>query len=996
MSSWLAFCSRRAPTRWRIFSAFSVALTLQLASALFLDEIGRWDWARHNIGGPFKFLHTKKAVLTVSRPNVIALVSWSTGKLGWRKVLENRTILDATLDDDKAKAFILATEPTAAAEGVLTVSCFEATASGELVWEKRISSDGATGKLAVVDGNQVVVAHSAQSGASALSALSASKGEPLWTETVAALSGKFEITETLSVIDTKGLLIRSTAQSPEKKPSFREVNVGSAKESVVRLADYSLLLDSSSVSAYSSITGEAVALSGDQKTLAGKALVPLPDTNCFIASTKAADKNRQSSLACLTGENKVVTLHTAKGSTLVPVQRAPSSETDERKTMIAEQSPDNRGLLAIQSWDVLAQKKTDSYGVAIALDAPPSYLAEKSGKLLVYAEQGHQLRVVEKDGKDVWTREEGLGSLVDARFWNVGIGSDALISTANKKSSSPKQATTAPKFSPEAIAEILTQKLTAFAQTLENISQVIIGILVPPLAMKQAKEAAAAQPQLPKLKFDPTIVMGATVTVPKSAETLRTYDGNQLIFGLSAEARKVYAIDAPTGALVWSRYLTADESTAPASTGRLAMLPSADPDSTEKLVAELGGVLFLLAPRTGKVTKKVQLPGVPEKLTQITDTGVMYTSTAATKAVFTQLDTKAAEPQALPTGLYGYDMVENKMSGYALQSDSLEKQETWNLDFGDLSETVLGHQESLLKSNQHVVPVHVRGDASVMFRFLDPNMVTVVTEKNDGSGLTLYLLNAVSGQILHQGRIPSGTGPINFLTAENWALLHYWSQANSRYEIYVVDLYENQEDQGAWKLLFGAEPPPRSAFHLDTPVAIHQTFIFPHRVQGLGITTTAKGITQKAVLFSLANSEQVVKLNKDQWLNPRRPLKLPDGTEDKARTQSLPKNLQVTKDDVMIPYMPLLVVQPTDVLSYYVPVRTTKFASSPTSLESTSFSFAYGLDLFFAPVRPSNAYDILGEAFDFTVLYTSGGITFVAWVVTQRLVRYKTLKDRWK
>jgi len=227
--------------------------------------------------------------------------------------------------------------------------------------------------------------------------------------------------------------------------------------------------------------------------------------------------------------------------------------------------------------------------------------------------------------------------------------------------------------------------------------------------------------------------------------------------------------------------------------------------------------------------------------------------------------------------------------------------------------------------------------------------------------------------------------------------VHYWNEVNARFELYVVDLYENQEDPGVWKLLFGAEPKPRSAFQLETPIPIHQTFIFPHKLKGLGITHTTKGITQKAVLFSLANSESVVKVNKDQMLNPRRPLKLPDGTDDKARMQKLPKNLQVLKDmDAILPYSPMLMVMPHDILSYYLPVRVSKFASSATSLESTSLVLAYGFDLFFVPVRPSLAYDILGESFDYFVLYSTGAVTLVSWAVTQQMVKRKTLADRWK
>lgn len=99
-----------------------------------------------------------------------------------------------------------------------------------------------------------------------------------------------------------------------------------------------------------------------------------------------------------------------------------------------------------------------------------------------------------------------------------------------------------------------------------------------------------------------------------------------------------------------------------------------------------------------------------------------------------------------------------------------------------------------------------------------------------------------------------------------------------RYELYVVDLFENKQDDGAWKLLFGAaQNQGVSAFQVDTPIPVSQTWIFPYAVRGIGITHTQKGITQKAVLFALKHTDQVVKLPKDQLLNPRRPVKMADG-----------------------------------------------------------------------------------------------------------------------
>ena len=76
-------------------------------------------------------------------------------------------------------------------------------------------------------------------------------------------------------------------------------------------------------------------------------------------------------------------------------------------------------------------------------------------------------------------------------------------------------------------------------------------------------------------------------------------------------------------------------------------------------------------------------------------------------------------------------------------------------------------------SHQQPVPVVVRGDASVMYKFLNPNLMTVVTENNAAANrsddkpyepaLNLYIINAVNGQIVHQTRIKDGSSPVKFL-----------------------------------------------------------------------------------------------------------------------------------------------------------------------------------------------------------------------------------------
>ncbi len=98
-----------------------------------------------------------------------------------------------------------------------------------------------------------------------------------------------------------------------------------------------------------------------------------------------------------------------------------------------------------------------------------------------------------------------------------------------------------------------------------------------------------------------------------------------------------------------------------------------------------------------------------------------------------------------------------------------------------------------------------------------------------------------------------------------------------------------------------------------------------------------------------------------------------------------------------MPYMPMVGKNPIDILSYYLQVSSVHaFASGQTSLESTSLVLGYGLDLFFSPVRPAKAYDILGDGFNHFVLYATIAIVVVGMIFTEILKRRKVLHDRWK
>lgn len=129
--------------------------------------------------------------------------------------------------------------------------------------------------------------------------------------------------------------------------------------------------------------------------------------------------------------------------------------------------------------------------------------------------------------------------------------------------------------------------------------------------------------------------------------------------------------------------------------------------------------------------------------------------------------------------------------------------ERWVLDFGIAHERILGfdsNKDSL--QDRSTVPVAVRADATVLYKFLNPSLLVILTESHKVHSLNLYIVNAVNGQMVHQARILDGVLPAKFLVVENWTILHYWNYERLRFEVYVVDLYEHRKDDGPSRMLW--------------------------------------------------------------------------------------------------------------------------------------------------------------------------------------------------
>lgn len=338
-----------------------------------------------------------------------------------------------------------------------------------------------------------------------------------------------------------------------------------------------------------------------------------------------------------------------------------------------------------------------------------------------------------------------------------------------------------------------------------------------------------------------------------------------------------------------------------------------------------------------------------------------------------------------------YFMLKNKigakeLKGYksivSADTDRMDVEPTWTLPFPEGEEIVAfaerPHYEVMASLGR------VLGDRGVLYKYQNPNFITVVTiNKKPSHGgaapyMTVYLVDVVTGTILHQGTHENvGVDrPILATQYENNVVYTYWSEGDSSvsskgYQAVTMELYESRvRNQRTKSESF-------SSFAGERPHVLSQSFPFPHAPTAIGVTSTRAGISAKDILFGLSR-QSVMALNK-RFLDPRRPLGPPSAME---------------KEEMLIPYMPIS-DDPRMFLSYDLEVAgIKKIVTAPTMLESTAIVVAFGQDLFVTRHAPSKTFDILNEDFSKSQLMLTMVVLIVIMFVTGPMVSPPHLRTR--
>ncbi|RDL41640.1 Quinoprotein alcohol dehydrogenase-like protein [Venustampulla echinocandica] len=292
---------------------------------------------------------------------------------------------------------------------------------------------------------------------------------------------------------------------------------------------------------------------------------------------------------------------------------------------------------------------------------------------------------------------------------------------------------------------------------------------------------------------------------------------------------------------------------------------------------------------------------------------------------------------------------------------------------------------------------NVLGDRTVLYKYLNPNIVLVTTVSDEASLASFYLLDTVSGDILYS-TIHEGVDtkqPIASALTENWFSYSLWADitpttdalpASKGYQIIISEMYESQipNDRGPLDSVpesSSLEPSDIPNAEPALPHVITQSFLIPEAIGHMSVTETRQGITTRQLLCTLPSSNAIVGIPRTV-LDPRRPV----------GRDPTPAELE----EGLYRYHPVIEFDPKLILTHKREVIGVKdVITSPAILESTSLVFAYGIDVFGTRVTPSFAFDILGKGFNKLSLVSTVIALWVGVVVLAPMVRRKQINGRW-
>uniref|UniRef100_A0A673WPX7 ER membrane protein complex subunit 1 n=1 Tax=Salmo trutta TaxID=8032 RepID=A0A673WPX7_SALTR len=656
----------------------------------------------------------------------------------------------------------------------------------------------------------------------------------------------------------------------------------------------------------------------------------------------------------------------ADGDTIAPLRDFQpaflvSFATTGEKTVAAVMTPKNQTvsrhrvsqLLQIEVLSHAFKKKKKYFYLTTQLYVHAFLKKDDSvGYRVLVQTEDHALTFIQQPGRVVWTREEALADVVTMEMVDLPLtGTQAELEGEFGKKA-------------DGLFPMVLKRLSSQVTLL----QVWLAHL-----WKLFYEARKPRSQV---KNEVTI------------ETLSRDEFNlQKMMVMVTASGKLFGIDSKSGSILWKHYL---ENVQPNAAFKLVVQRTTahfpHPPQCTLLIKDKDtglATLHVFNPIFGRKSH-IALPALPRPILQslllpvidqdyakvllLVDDQYKVTAFPSTKNVLQQL-------QEMASSIFFYliHSEHGNLSGFRLRKD-LSTERIWEVVLPTEVQKIVAVKGK--RPNEHVHSQgRVMGDRSVLYKYLNPNLLAVVTESTDAhperAFVGVFLVDGVTGRIIHEAVQRKSRGPVHFVHSENWVVYEYWNTKSRRNEFSVLELFEGTELYNS--TVFSSLDRP----HL--PQVLQQTYIFPSPITTMEATLTEKGITSRHLLVGLP-SGAILSLPK-MFLDPRRP----EVVTEHSREENL------------IPYAPEMPIRTEWFINYNQTVLRVKgIYTAPSGLESTCLVVAYGLDIYQTRVYPSKQFDVLKDDYDYVLISSVLFALFFATMISKRLAQVKLLNRAWR
>ncbi|CAN8006002.1 unnamed protein product [Ixodes hexagonus] len=916
-----------------VLALFGATLASQAAHGLYEDQAGKLDWRQRFVGRPlyvYADLSPSAAsgqrLIVATEKNVLAALSARTGALAWRQLHEEHGRVHAMSSSGDLV--------TVSGSHVRTWDL----ATGVLGWEKSLPPTSASRVLYDVNSSaRELIAVQVHAGSHIVATVYGLIGGA--TRTSPDVSAPWITAETdcelvghkyLACLDAPAMSLRVMALG--ESAAFRDVPLASLGLE---------LQDASSAPTLERL--DMAAAAQDEPYLA----LRMPRRGFAVLRMAKSGVKLEKLLPTTTQ----LACSQVNGTPLLGIVAPAEGEDRANRLIVYELGGPWRERDDLEGQFTLPATTGDAWRVHLLpflrKDQSPSY------KLLVVTEDD-ALLLFHPQGRLLWAREEALASVLTAQFIDLPLSeTDAKIEQ---------------EFG-DGNANLVSMFVTRITMQMCQLQSLLMSLLAGLRGGMSQQESAGASQDLTRDKF-----------------------GFNKVILMSTAARKLFALDNRNGQIVWSQYFA---ELVPLSGAGVEKLPIFVQRTTAHYphpprCMVLGkhrdsgnGYLVSVNPITGmvldqrelpyRVLQATALPFLDEEYTR----GLLFLDSALRVHTYPSSASELLVEHKDMQYLFVANPATGTLTGYSLRPSTksqLAVERVWSVSLHQDGQTI-----SHVVMRNPLEHVHsqgrVMGDRSVLYKYLNPNLVAVVTEGVDSvhkvTSVNVHLVDGITGAFVYTATHKRARGPVHLVHSENWIVYCYHNEKSRRTEVSVVELYE------------GASQSNTSAFSSFTspPAALveHQSYVFPSSIEAMSDTVTEKGITSKHVLVALP-SGAIVELPK-AFLDPRRPI----------------TPTAMHREEGLMPYMPELPISAEHIVNYNQSVaRVTGFATAASGLESTCLVVAYGLDLFYTRVAPSKTFDILKDDFDHVLISVVLTLLILVSYVSKRFSARKALRAAWK